>query len=442
MTIRTPQVPGTRARIILVGAASALASLPGCQDAPPPEPAPSASVAEVAAEPAPSAEPVASADAPAPSASSDRFAVKGPSDNPDPHIARQAALREAAEFGMIGLLNSGAGGDPDAPTAPFGRDDALSKDSLTPRGNLWGDKIGDAFGAGGLGLQGIGEGGAGRGEGIGLGTIGSIGHGAGTGTGQGFGGNGNGRLSGSARSKPPSVRMGATEVTGSLPKEVVQRIVRQNFGRFRLCYENGLRNDPTLAGKVTVSFTIGTDGSVSTVSQTTDLKDTAVATCVSKAFYGLSFPQPDKGTVKVSYPISFAPGEPAAESKDGKASTPAAPQPAEPAVAEPTIGGTALSKVTPADVERVLKEAGFSDVTTTEKPGQKGVFSISGKKGQEQYMLTLVTAASGAKLEDAEKTRLLKEAATTSRGGFFLAVESSDNAKSKALLDALIKQPA
>ena len=81
-------------------------------------------------------------------------------------------------------------------------------------------------------------------------------------------------------------------------------------------------------------------------------------------------------------------------------------------------------------------------MTTTEKPGQKGVFSISAKKGQELFTITLVTASSGAKLEDSELSRLQKEAATTSRGSFFLAVESSDSAKSKALLDALVKQPA
>lgn len=47
---------------------------------------------------------------------------------------------------------------------------------------IWGDHIGDSFGAGGLGLSGIGEGGGGRGEGIGLGSIGTIGHGAGVGS--------------------------------------------------------------------------------------------------------------------------------------------------------------------------------------------------------------------------------------------------------------------
>ncbi len=237
-----------------------------------------------------------------------RYGVQGPADNADPHIARQAALRDAAEFGMIGLLNSGAGGDPNAPTAPWGRDDSLGNDPLSARGNMWGNDIGESFGAGGLGLSGIGEGGGGRGEGIGLGGIGTIGHGAGTGTGQGFG-SGHGRLGGSHRTKPPSVRMGATSVSGRLPPEVIQRIVRQNFGRFRLCYENGLRNNPNLQGRVGVNFVIGRDGAVSQVQNGgSDLPDSGVVQCVVRAFYGLSFPQPEGGIVTVGYPIMFSPG--------------------------------------------------------------------------------------------------------------------------------------
>ena len=241
-------------------------------------------------------------------ASGNKFGVQGPKDNADPHIARQAALRDAAEFGMIGLLNAGAGGDPNAPTAPWGRDDSLGNDPLSARGNMWGDKIGDSFGAGGLGLSGIGEGGGGRGEGIGLGNIGTIGHGAGSGTGQGFG-SGHGRLSGSHRTKPPQVRMGATSVSGRLPPEVIQRIVRQNFGRFRLCYENGLRNNPNLQGRVSVRFVIGRDGAVSNVGNGgSDMPDGGVVSCTVRAFYGLSFPQPEGGIVTVVYPIMFSPG--------------------------------------------------------------------------------------------------------------------------------------
>jgi pSer/pThr/pTyr-binding forkhead associated (FHA) protein len=241
-------------------------------------------------------------------ATNKRYAVQGPQDNQDPHLARQAALREAMEFGMIGLLNTGAAGDPNAPTAPWGRDTSLGTDEVSAMGNMWGDEIGDAFGQGGLGLSGIGEGGGGRGEGIGLGNVGTLGHGAGTGTGQGFG-SGHGRLGGSHRTKSPQVRMGATQVSGRLPPEVIQRIVRQNYGRFRLCYEQGLGRNPNLEGRVTVRFVIGRDGSVSNVSNGgSDLPDSSVVQCVVRAFYGLSFPQPEGGIVTVVYPIMLQPG--------------------------------------------------------------------------------------------------------------------------------------
>lgn len=387
----------------------------------------------------------------APDHSEPDYSVKGPKDNPDPHIARQAALRDAAELGMIGLLNSGAGGDPNAPTAPWGRDDSLSsKDKLSARGNMWGDEIGDAFGAGGLGLSGIGEckGGCGRGEGIGLGNIGTLGHGAGTGTGQGFG-SGSGRLGGAARTKPPSVRMGATSVSGRLPPEVIQRIVRQNFGRFRLCYENGLRNNPNLAGQVTVSFTIDKEGAVSAVTGKTDMSDAGVSSCVTKAFNGLSFPKPEGGVVKVTYPINFSPGDSSSSSSASSASSPsiAKPQaaPAEPVapkkVAGPTIAGKALADVTALEIEKALRDAGYTDISSSSKPGSKAVV-FSAKKGTRVFTLTFVPANAPADaLTTNEKNRLSSEAKVFAGGGLFLAVESDDKAASQLLLDTIIKKP-
>ncbi len=53
--------------------------------------------------------------------------VGGPGPERSPiRTAQQQALRDAAEFGMIGLLNAGGGGDPSAPTAPWGLDGAAS----------------------------------------------------------------------------------------------------------------------------------------------------------------------------------------------------------------------------------------------------------------------------------------------------------------------------
>jgi hypothetical protein len=238
-----------------------------------------------------------------------RYGVQGPKDNPDPHLAKQAALQEAAQFGMIGLLSTMGGGDPNAPTAPWGREESLGQDEKSARGNMFGDSIGDSFGAGGLGLSGVGEGGGGRGEGIGLGNFGGLGHGAGTGVGQGIG-NGRGRLGGGHKTMAPRLREGATTVNGRLPPEVIQRIVRQNFGRFRLCYENGMRNNPSLQGRVTVKFVIDRSGAVSmTADGGSDLPDQGVVQCVVRGFGNLSFPQPEGGMVTVVYPIMFNPGD-------------------------------------------------------------------------------------------------------------------------------------
>ncbi len=168
-------------------------------------------------------------------ATGNRYGVQGPSDNPDPYIARQQAARDAAEFGMIGLLNSGSGGDPNAPVAPWGRDDSLGADPLSARGNLWGSEI-DQGGA--FGFSAVGEGGGGRGEGIGLGSIGTIGHGAGTGTAQGFG-SGHGRLGGSHRVMPSSPGAAPPPRAEPVVAPVVEEAPIDPNGRFATTYRPG-----------------------------------------------------------------------------------------------------------------------------------------------------------------------------------------------------------
>ena len=235
------------------------------------------------------------------------YGVAGPKDNPDPHLSRAAAIDMAREFGMVGLLAS-AGGSVNSPTAPWGRDEALGTDALSANGNLWGESLGEAAGAGGLGLSGVGEGGGGRYEGIGLGRIGTLGRGDGGGDAMGIG-RGHGHLQANHAPKPPIVRTGTLTTSGRIPPEVIQRTVRQSFGRFRFCYENGLRTSPNLAGRVTVRFVIGRDGAVSNAGNGgSDLPDAGVVSCVVRAFYGLSFPAPEAGIVTVSYPITFTPG--------------------------------------------------------------------------------------------------------------------------------------
>lgn len=110
------------------------------------------------------------------------------------------------------------------------------------------------------------------------------------------------------RKLQPQVKMVGTRVKGRLPREVIDRIVRQQFGRFRLCYESGLRKKPDLQGNVTVKFVISPSGDVASVSDGgSDLADAGVVTCVMKAFHGLTFPMPEGGLVVVTFPILFAP---------------------------------------------------------------------------------------------------------------------------------------
>jgi len=109
--------------------------------------------------------------------------------------------------------------------------------------------------------------------------------------------------------RAPSVRPeGETILSGRMPAHVVQRIVRQNFGRFRFCYEQGLGKNPGLEGRLSVRFVIARDGSVSNVSSAGGFPDAAVQSCVQSAFYGLSFPEPEGGIVTVTYPLMLTPG--------------------------------------------------------------------------------------------------------------------------------------
>jgi MYXO-CTERM domain-containing protein len=99
-------------------------------------------------------------------------------------------------------------------------------------------------------------------------------------------------------------------VSTGLPSEVVQRIVRQNFGRFRLCYERGLATNPNLQGTITTKLEINAKGEVTSAKDGgADLPDGSVVECVHRAFGTLSFPEPlNKSKVDVVYAIAFAPG--------------------------------------------------------------------------------------------------------------------------------------
>ncbi|APR99522.1 AgmX/PglI C-terminal domain-containing protein [Pajaroellobacter abortibovis] len=216
--------------------------------------------------------------------------------------ARQSAFKEATQFGMVGLLGStGLGATMSGAASPWATGN-IPVASSGQSSSMWGGGIGEATG-GGLALSGAGQGGGGLGQGIGVGGIGTVGHGAGGGAGGGPGG----KIGGSHQTRTPVLRQGETQVTGRLPPETIQRVVRRNFGRFRLCYEEGLRGNSSLQGRVVVKFVIDRAGNVVTTSDGgSEIHDPGVISCMLRAFSSLSFPKPEGGIVTVTYPISFS----------------------------------------------------------------------------------------------------------------------------------------
>jgi TonB family protein len=85
--------------------------------------------------------------------------------------------------------------------------------------------------------------------------------------------------------------------------------VKKRLRAIQVCYENQLRRNPGLQGKVTVEFTIEQSGTVSKANATGNTtNDPAVAACVVDTVKRFRFnPGPSGGSVTYSYPFVFAP---------------------------------------------------------------------------------------------------------------------------------------
>lgn len=98
----------------------------------------------------------------------------------------------------------------------------------------------------------------------------------------------------------------AAAPAGRVPPDVIQRVVRDNFGRFQVCYDAGQQRHPGLEGRVAVKFVIDRRGSVALAADAgSDLPDPDVVSCVVRAFDSLTFPESKDSAVTVVYPIVF-----------------------------------------------------------------------------------------------------------------------------------------
>jgi hypothetical protein len=232
-----------------------------------------------------------------------RYAIKGPENNPDPHMSKQAAEERARNSGVLGILSRQGS----KVASIFGRTTALGNDPEDALGNLIGVTIGDAAGQGGLGPLGTGLGGGGTGEStLGTGVLNTIGS-----AGRGPGGERYGRqvglLARGRRTMVPDVVPGILTVRGSLDKEIIRRVVHQHMNEIKFCYDQELASKPALAGRISVQFAISPMGQVITsVVQSTSMDNARVENCVVNAVRRWEFPKPMGGGIAiVLYPFSF-----------------------------------------------------------------------------------------------------------------------------------------
>lgn len=193
-------------------------------------------------------------------------------------------------------------------SSPWGSSDtSIGSDAIHALGGMEGAEFGESKGFGGLGLHGAGRGGGGISErGLGLANVGTAGRGGGGRGGSGYG-KGAGDL-GERNSRVPNIVPGNPNVQGSLDKEIIRRVVRQNRGAIKYCYEQELQKNKGLAGRVTVRFTISATGSVvSAVVSDSTLNNAAVERCMTNNIRRWVFPEPKGGgIVIVNYPFNLS----------------------------------------------------------------------------------------------------------------------------------------
>ncbi len=185
----------------------------------------------------------------------------------------------------------GAGGGSGSASKTYGMGGAGSGSSLGLAGA--GGKVGN-FGSGSGGILG-GQGGSGGAGGLGLGG--------------GAGGGGGGGGSGGHGRANVSVPAGDPVVSGGLTSQEIMAVIRANLNQIRHCYETLLQRSPNAAGKMTVNFTIGTNGRVTDVNVgASTISDSTMRGCVTGAVRRWPFPQPRGGQpVSVNYPFVFNP---------------------------------------------------------------------------------------------------------------------------------------
>ncbi len=99
------------------------------------------------------------------------------------------------------------------------------------------------------------------------------------------------------------------EVRGGLDPEVIRQIIEERLVEVQSCYATALLDRTTLEGKISATWTIGADGSVTDFKTESDeIKKDVLHPCIAGQIKQWKFPSPKGGgVVHVKYPFLFSP---------------------------------------------------------------------------------------------------------------------------------------
>ncbi len=111
---------------------------------------------------------------------------------------------------------------------------------------------------------------------------------------------------GGAHAAGPTLTLATPTVSGKLPADAVERVVRQDMGKFRVCYEDLLKTKSTAHGNVAFELSIAATGAVTAAKDSaSDIGDPKMVACVRQTMLKIKFPKPEAGTAKATVSIAF-----------------------------------------------------------------------------------------------------------------------------------------
>lgn len=94
---------------------------------------------------------------------------------------------------------------------------------------------------------------------------------------------------------------------GEISAAAASRVIGENSGAVRACYERALKSNHGLQGRLSLMLQVGASGQVQSVQVGGSLRDPTVFSCVRSVASRWRFPAPTGGCAVVSAPFSFTP---------------------------------------------------------------------------------------------------------------------------------------